>query len=74
MDNKHNNIPTLNGYNNNTTMNIDNRFDCLLESYVNSTLCGGDPIVLRELLEKPAPDTNEFGSFLEYILFKGAAF
>ncbi|CAF1685817.1 unnamed protein product [Rotaria magnacalcarata] len=71
MDNKHNNIPTLNGYNNNTTMNIDSRFDCLLESY---TLCGGDPIVLRELLEKPAPDTNEFGSFLEYILFKGAAF
>ena len=93
MDNKHHNIPTLNGYNNNnnTTMNIDERFDCLLESCVNSvgfsicvfsqndlillqTICGGDPIDLRELLEKPAPNTNEFGSFLEYILFKGAAF
>ena len=36
MDNKHYRIPTLNGYNNNITMDIDEKFDCLLESYVNS--------------------------------------
>ena len=29
---------------------------------------------MREISEKPAPNTNEFGSFFEYILFKGAAF
>ena len=38
------------------------------------THCGGDLIDLKDLLEKPAPDTNLFGSLLEYLLFKGAIF
>ena len=38
------------------------------------THCGGYLIDLKDLLEKPAPDTNLFGSLLEYLLFKGAIF